>query len=115
MSKAFHTVRLGVESDVRFRNEQLPKTATPFQAVFESGVLLVFIRTARTNRAIRFSETEVGITVTDESTGDHKVIVEGKITLNDDGQCRLRVGNKDLEFWQFRRSALEAILFEPVL
>jgi hypothetical protein len=37
----------------------------------------------------------------------------GSITLNDAGECRLRVKDKDkeieLEFWQFRRRALEEL------
>jgi len=36
------------------------------------------------------------------------------MALNDDGECRLRVKTKQVEFWQFRRMALESLFFESV-
>jgi hypothetical protein len=42
---------------------------------------------------------------------DDKVVLEGHAVLSDDGACRLRVNGEDLEFWQFRKRALEALFF----
>jgi hypothetical protein len=35
----------------------------------------------------------------------------GTLTLNNDGECRLRVGTQELDLWQVLRLALEPLLF----
>jgi ornithine cyclodeaminase/alanine dehydrogenase-like protein (mu-crystallin family) len=37
--------------------------------------------------------------------------LQASITLNSDGQCKLKVGNDELEQWQVRRMALETLSF----
>jgi hypothetical protein len=108
----FQSIRLGVEADIKIRNEQRPE-ATPFRVVYESGEFVVFVKTPRTHRILRFQATETGITVTDDQT--RQIVVGGRLTLSNDGVCRIKVKDSELEFWQFRRAALESMLFEPVL
>jgi hypothetical protein len=33
------------------------------------------------------------------------------LTLNDMGECRLKINGQEREFWQFRRTALEDLFF----
>jgi hypothetical protein len=41
------------------------------------------------------------------------LIFEATITLNDLGECKLRVQNQERELWQVRRQALEQLFFGP--
>jgi hypothetical protein len=43
---------------------------------------------------------------------DDKVFLRGKVTLCDDGKCRIKADGQELELWQFRKRALEALFFE---
>jgi len=43
--------------------------------------------------------------------GDREVLFEAGITLNDAGECKLRVDTEEVESWQFRRRALEELFF----
>ena len=50
-------------------------------------------------------------------TGVHRDTIMrlgGILTLADDGECKFRVGNAEYDFWQFRKLALEDILFTSV-
>lgn len=40
-----------------------------------------------------------------------QVNFDGSLTLTDDGDCRLRVGEKELDPWQVLRRALEPLFF----
>jgi hypothetical protein len=60
-------------------------------------------------RAVRFSVANGAIQVRDQSD---VVIVEGRVTVSEDGVCRIKVGDMELDSWQFRRRALEALFFE---
>jgi hypothetical protein len=40
-----------------------------------------------------------------------KTILEGTLSLSDETECRLKVGDKELTFWQFRKRALENLFF----
>jgi hypothetical protein len=42
------------------------------------------------------------------------VLFRASITLTNGGQCKLRVGEEELEQWQFRRMALEKLFFQPI-
>jgi hypothetical protein len=42
---------------------------------------------------------------------DDQRILEGTVTLSDEGQCRLKVGEGEYEHWQFRKRALEQLFF----
>ena len=45
----------------------------------------------------------------DENTFRHTAT----LTLNNEGKCKLTVGNDELDQWQFRRMALEKLFFAP--
>ena len=42
---------------------------------------------------------------------DEKVLFTAAATLNDEGECRLKVADQELELWQFRKRALEHLFF----
>ncbi len=64
------------------------------------------------DKGVSFHRSAVGIEV--RNTANSQPILEGKLTLGDDGECKLKVGDIVYSFWQFRRLALEDILFTSV-
>ncbi|HEY2461596.1 MAG TPA: hypothetical protein VGI16_12350 [Candidatus Acidoferrum sp.] len=46
------------------------------------------------------------------NNGDGALKFEATLTLNDAGECKLRIDGKELELWQIRRRALEDLFFE---
>ena len=108
----FTTLRGQAESDVEKRNalrEKRQETNLVALNITPSPDRFIVHR-EQVGRAasLQFSWTKTGIEVRDD---DGKVILEGILTLNDDAECRLRVGKDELTFWQFRRRALEALFF----
>jgi hypothetical protein len=48
-----------------------------------------------------------------DGAGKHKF--EATPTVNDEGECRLKVNGEERELWQFRKKALEEVFFRPNL
>jgi hypothetical protein len=107
--------------------ESLPRAGIDYQlsttVVLERRAVYGFITTAHGNRfsvvlqstglesrSVVFEQTEVGVVVKD---GDDNEVLEATLTLNNQGECRLKVGKEELEFWQFRRLVLEDFFFNP--
>lgn len=57
---------------------------------------------------VKFSLGDKAITVTDTHGN---TIFEATITLNDEGECRLKINGLERETWQVRRTALERLFF----
>jgi len=63
-----------------------------------------------TSRSIDFLLTKDQIEVYRDYS---ELLYSASLTLNDEGKCRLKVGDKELTQWQFRRTALEKLFFGP--
>ena len=103
----FKSICVGIENDVAARNA-LPGVGSPFVAKYEGDELIVFKNIQR-SPFFTFRQTENGIEVINGHT--KAVRLSASLTLNDDGECRLKIGDKECEFWQFRRRALEELFF----
>ena len=55
-----------------------------------------------------FTQTADGISV---SYKDNRLTFAGTLTLSNEGECKLRVGDTEYSFWQFRKLALEPLFF----
>ena len=112
-AKVFEQMRLEVEHDIDARNAQLGTDAEYNFGMVVAGDKFVVVVKARTgsvsHRSVTFSRQEAGISVQDNN---NKLKVAATLTLNDRGECRLKVDNQEREFWQFRRMALEGLLFD---
>jgi hypothetical protein len=53
------------------------------------------------------------ITVHRVGTKGEELLFTADVTLDNEGQCKLRVGDDNLEQWQVRRMALERLFFRP--
>ncbi len=60
--------------------------------------------------SMTFALENGAITVRDD---ENAVIATATVTLNDKGECKLKVGTDELEQWQFRRKTLEKLFFGP--
>jgi hypothetical protein len=115
-AKVFHEIRLGIDGDVKTRNAERPN---PPRYVFDTAikdntVVVMVTGIGDMAEALQFPQsvtlrlTEAGISVYDKN---NKHLWDATLTLNDDGECRLKVNGQELEFWQFRRRALEDLFF----
>jgi hypothetical protein len=115
LAVVFQQIASEVEEDVRKRNAKCPKDCGyEFSVIGPSAsaftVLLTGDRVDR--KLVKFNQTSKGITV--HKDGSLKPSIEASLTLNNDGECRLKIGTGEYDFWQFRRMALEELFFEAV-
>ena len=94
----------------RLRNAARPEdTSYGFDFATTTESVTVFTQGFGVERKlVRFDRTEKGISVSDGS----KRLFEATLTLDDTGECRLKVNGQEREFWQFRKMALEALFFD---
>jgi hypothetical protein len=116
-TKAFLELRSQVEKDVKDRIVQLSDkergvcsfSVDNFEWHFAVSLK---IRVLYRTDVIPFKLTPTGIDVSDGGTG--KLLYSGVLTLSTDGRCKFKVGEVEYDFWQFRKLALEDILFTVV-
>jgi hypothetical protein len=63
-------------------------------------------------RGVTFGLTLAGITVHSAAYGND-LLYDATLTLSDDGECRLKVNDKEYDLWQFRKLVLQGIFFGP--
>lgn len=108
----FKVLHLGAQNDVQTmgslavaagqpRFSVTPMVRGRFSVVREDGAFPESVNFVLANGAITAQD--------DQGT----VLVAATITLNNAGQCRLKVETEELEQWQFRRKTLEKLFFEP--
>jgi hypothetical protein len=113
-SKVFEILYLQVGRDVSIRSSLEKGNPKQYEvSVVRDGKQFSVVAEGHgVYRVAKFSLTDGGIEVHDAT--DSRKICAG-LTLGDDGECRLRVGGKEYDLWQFRRLVLEDVLFIPLL
>lgn len=107
----FHDLASEIEADVSKREEQLREQRLMhygFQTERKRSAIVVHLRGNKLSGCVEISQYENEIRVKDT---DGKLLYRATLTLDDLGQCRLKVKEKELERWQFRKLALEEFLF----
>ncbi len=108
-SKVFETLKLQAQEDVNVRNSLRPKNADYGFSVVVSGTSFTVLKEGNNlHESVIFSLTEKGITVRDKND---KPMFEATLTLNDEGECRVKINGQEREFWQMRKTALEGLFF----
>lgn len=109
LPNVFNTLRTQVEEDVKSRNElRPPNSPYEFSVGEDVGEFTVFLKGKDLQRAVAFNLADHAIVVCD---GKGNPMFDVTLTFGDDGECRLNVNDKQCEFWQVRRMALEEIMF----
>ena len=113
---AFLKLRSQVEEDVNDRIKLMPEAELPrYSFTFrseEAWKFWVLVRVPGLDKGVLFIRSPHGIEVRDVSTD--RLMYDGHLTLANDGECKLKVGESEYSFWQFRKLALEDILFTSV-
>jgi len=113
--KVFEQLRLQIAHDVELRNKMGEAQGQKFDIHAESAAFAVFLDRSiyreTPYRVIRFHLEDQRIIA---RYGDDTDIFVATLTLNDDGECRLRIKDKNYELWQVRHMALEKLFFEVV-
>jgi len=107
----FKELQMGVKADVEIANA-LPGREGQFKVADggDSDHFAVVRDQPRGNTdSVEFVRSGGRITAAHSRT---KAKVEATLTLNDDGECRLKVNGKEVGQWQFRRKALEDLFFD---
>jgi hypothetical protein len=105
----FETLKLEVEKDVEIRNRLRPAMAHyVFKMVSKADVFTVFVESNKAHPTTKFSLSNDSIQLRD---GENNLRCDAVLTLNNNGECRLRVHEREYTFWQFRRMALESMFF----
>jgi hypothetical protein len=103
----FEKLKLQIREDVKIRNSQLPKAHDPFRIEEHGSSFAVLLPSP--HQAVTFSVTDKKISVKDWKG---KLICEATLTLNDEGECKVKIKGKERELWQMRKMALEELFFE---
>ncbi len=98
------------QANVRTRNEQKPGVSFGVESLSGQG-FSVFLE-GEPGKAVRVRVE--GETFHIEGSSSVRGSFTGVLRLCDDGECRLRVGQDDLDEWQVLRRALERLFFPGV-
>ncbi len=105
----FRDLRVGIENDVKARNDQLGRQGFVVKTVSASEHAERFRVERAGQSAIDFSFDKAAIYVHGTSIED---VTIATLALNDDGDCRLNYKTeKGLQLWQFRKRTLEDLFF----
>lgn len=111
IGKIFQTLRLQVVEDATRRNECLlpgERARYFFDIADGANGFVVFVSMHGTNHAVEFALTKDG---TIQVGRRDNLLFTAVPTVSNDGKCRLKVGNDELELWQVRKKALEDLFF----
>jgi|SRR5450759_4401562 len=112
IGSVFEELKLQVESDVKTRTALRPDNCPyGFSMVAHESTFSVVFNQQNIRRAVSFVMRDDLIVVKDHN---NKEMLEAGLTLNDKGECRLKVKGEERELWQFRRMALEDLFFRPL-
>jgi hypothetical protein len=114
--KVFEQLRSQITHDVELRNKMCEQQGWKFAMHGESDIFSVFLDSTVYHREtpyriVRFRREGQRITA---RYGDDTDIFIATLTLSDDGECRLRIKEKNYELWQVRHMALERLFFEVI-
>jgi len=110
LSVIFEQLKMDVKADVDAKNQiDGDNQFTKYRIAYGPSALSVtFGEMNLTIDSVSFHQTKTAIEVRDAK---HEILFTATPTLSDDGKCRLKIGKDECELWQFRKRALEALLF----
>lgn len=108
----FVKLKAEIEADIKARNVQLQaeEKQRVIGLVVTSAVSFAVTLTGNgiPHRTVSFSLIGEVIVFRDDQKD---VSIAATLTLNDKGECRLKIGNDERESWQFRRTTLENLFW----
>lgn len=109
----FERLKSAVQDDVNKRQQLRRKSEFGYQYGFsvdidQTRISVILKEPTAPAEAVVFYLKEDSIDVVNGS-GKHKF--KATPTINDEGECRLKVSGQERELWQFRKMALEELFF----
>lgn len=122
LKKVFETLKLQVKEDVKARNEsRLSPLPNGCKFVVSTSESQFNVSIDRTNEIAKYGQKPLksALFVLDDKSikvfdKEEKLMLEADITLNDLGECRVKIKGQERELWQMRREALEDLFFKTV-
>jgi hypothetical protein len=112
IGSVFEQLKIQVEYDVNIRTALRPdKCPYGFTMVAHESTFSVVFKQQNIYRAVSFVMRDDLIVVRDHNNEE---MLQASLTINDKGECRLKVKGEERELWQFRRMALEDLFFRPL-
>ena len=109
LSVIFEKLKTQIQADVKTRNSMRPELAPYiFNISVKGDTIIVTADSNRPYMAVQFELSGKSIVVKNKRD---EVMAEATLTLNDRGECKLKVASQEQELWQFRRKALEDLFF----
>lgn len=109
LPKIFKALMLQVEDDVKTRNSLRPNNSPYEFSVEEKGSdFNVILKSGDMQETVAFTLADHAIIVRDDKDN---LKLEVTLTFNDRGECKLHLGEEEMELWQVRRKALERLMF----
>lgn len=106
ISHIFDSLKDEVQKDVTAQNSSTGNSK--FSVQYAGDSFTVLCADGGGVRAIVFALSGKTIQI---KNGDRVHLFSASLTLNDTGECKLKVDNQELESWQLRRRALEELFF----
>jgi hypothetical protein len=112
-ARMFTRLSLRAAADVEERNELRTDRELKREIKFEfqsKGARFEVFQNSRERPSVTFVLDGDGIRV---EGNNPSACFAGTVTLNNEGQCRLKVEQEELQEWQVLKRALEAFFFSP--
>jgi hypothetical protein len=110
----FKELEHGVREDIATLQQLYPKDPASFDVSSSRNCFTVLLianpMTSMITNSVEFLLTREGIKVEDKDKTESLTV---NLTLNHEGQCKLKVGTEELDQWQFRKMILEKLFFGP--
>lgn len=104
----FEDLKAGIQSDINKKNELDHENRYKLSINQNSASAIDEVYPGLVRKRISFQLTESSIDISDGQA----LILKATPTLCDDGVCRLKLKDREMETWQVRKLALESFLFE---
>ena len=108
-AKVFEALKDELRADIALRDGQLELARLPWKFSIDIGSAILITKEGnRISGSVVFELDGQKIVA---RNSNREVIAEATLTLNREGDCRLKVNGEELNSWQFRKLILEEFLF----
>ena len=109
-AKVFEILKGEIERDIEIRNELRAENPPyyKFCAQIEGENIVVIREGNRIGSSVKFTVEGEKIIVLNT---DRKKMLEAALTINSEGECKLKIGGEEYDSWHLRKLALEDLFF----
>jgi|SRR5579864_1136819 len=107
--EVFEKLRVQVKQDVETRHALRPQgEPLAFHFISEGRTFSALVEGDKIHRAVIFRLESQTITV---YTDSDDVLFRAQVTLNDEGECVVKINDEERQLWQMRKQGLEELFF----